>query len=156
MGPLPMQTLEDAPPQDRKGAEASKGDGGAKGKDSKKEPDAPRHEHTHLEVPLEHLCKLACALMGEAEVLSVLVACEELPMYDGAPRRFLPGTWVRLPSPPRRRPMTQRLRSRFGSVRPGGPKSWRTQWPLAALAFEAPFNCRCLMTCPRALTRGCM
>lgn len=50
-------------------------------------------------VPLSVVLEVAVALLGEAEVLAVVVACESLPHHYGAPARLASGSPVRPPPP---------------------------------------------------------
>jgi hypothetical protein len=39
-------------------------------------------------MPIDHLCNMATALLGEADVLSILVGCEQMPLDSGRACQF--------------------------------------------------------------------
>lgn len=67
-------------------------------------------------VPLAVVLEVAVALLGEAEALAVVVACEELPHHYGRPARLPLNTTVRTPSPPPINPHLSALASMPAAV----------------------------------------
>lgn len=48
-------------------------------------------------LPVAHLCNMATALLGEAQVLAILVGCEQMPLDAGSPCQFPADSFVSSP-----------------------------------------------------------